>query len=397
LSPVRHVFRKETREMLRDKRVISSAFVGPVFLIVIFLFLFGFLQQTLTKPQAQTLHVVSSPAAEALAEKLETGGRLQIAFVPTASEGERLIREGQAKALLEVPENVEERLSAGETARLKVRFDPDKATAPLVLRELENWVTAASKELVNAALGSAGLQKELAEPIRLEREEIQKEKAVAGSLIVGLLPYLIVIWAFYGGFSVVTDLAAGEKEKFTLETLLIAPVSRAQIALGKFWALFVVCLVSSLTSFVTVLIVGSTGLEFTKPLFPDGVHLTLGSLLAFLGALLPLVALFAAVLLAISAYARNTREAQTHLTLASFVVLMPAIFSQFIGFTEFGDEWWISLIPILNTADVIRESLLGKLDGMALILTVLSSLVLAAIALAISVRMFRREEVLATI
>ena len=67
------------------------------------------------------------------------------------------------------------------------------------------------------------VSRELAEPFQLEKKELKKEKGMAGSMIVGLLPYLIVIWAFYGGMAAATDSVAGEKERNTLETLLISP------------------------------------------------------------------------------------------------------------------------------------------------------------------------------
>jgi sodium transport system permease protein len=167
--------------------------------------------------------------------------------------------------------------------------------------------------------------------------------------------------------------------------------------MGKYWALFQVCLASSLTSLIAVLVVGSLNLPMTKGLFPDGVNLNPLALLATLGALIPLVAMFAGILLAISAYARNNREAQTHLTMVSFVVIMPAVFSQFIGFTDLGKQWWIHLVPVLNTAGVLREALLGKFDASAFGMTIGSSLLLAILAVRLTIKLFDREEVLARI
>jgi sodium transport system permease protein len=395
VNHVAHIYRKELREMLRDKRVLSSAVVGPVFMIVLFLMLFGFLQDTLTKPRAQTLHVLDTPAGHNFADNALSSGPFRIVYVPTRERGEALLREGKARALLEVPEDFSSTIQEGRPAKLKVTFDPDEAKAPLTVGALEKMVSIASKSHLEGILEASGVNPEMADPYVLERVELKKEKALAGTMIIGLLPYLIVIWAFYGGFSIVTDLAAGEKEKNTLETLLISPAKRSHIALGKFFALGTVCLASSLTSLLGVVVVGSLNLPITKGLFPNGVNVSPIGLLALMGALLPLVAFFAGVLLAISAYARNTREAQTHLTIMSFIVLMPAVFSQFIGYTDFARERWVSLVPILNSAGVIRESLLGKFDGVGVLLTMASSILLALAALWITVRLFEREEVLA--
>lgn len=383
--------------MLRDKRVLSSAIFGPIFLVVLFLVLFGFLMDTLEKPKTQSLLVLESDRASPFIQGLANEKSLKLNFAKDPKAAEELVRSGKEKALLEVVS--EAGLDSGEVGvtKLRITFDPDNQSAPILVGKVEKVAREASKSIREAIMETQGLPKDLAEPIQLARNELKKEKAVAGSMIIGLLPYLIVIWAFYGGMSIVSDLAAGEKEKNTLETLLIAPVSRTQIAMGKYWALFLVCLVSSLTSFLAVLIAGSLNLPMIKTLFPDGVNLGLVPLLAVLGSLLPLVAMFAGILLAISAYARNNREAQTHLTLVSFIVIMPAVFSQFIGFTDLGKSWWIHLVPILNTAGVLREALLGKFELQPFVLTVVSSLILAVLAMWVTVRLFNREEVLARI
>jgi sodium transport system permease protein len=132
----------------------------------------------------------------------------------------------------------------------------------------------------------------------------------------------------------------------------------------------------------------------TDVMFEGGFGVTPLAAAVIILIMLPLVALFCSVLIAVSSYARNSREAQTYLTLVSFVVIMPAIFSQFIGLLDVGSAFWVNYIPILNSANNIRLALLGKADAASVATTVLISVVLAAIALQITVRIFRREEVL---
>lgn len=243
-------------------------------------------------------------------------------------------------------------------------------------------------------LAANGLPKEMAEPYRFVKKPLKMPEGLGSAMIVGMIPYLIVIWAFYGGFSVVTELVTGEKEKSTLETLLITPVTRTQIALGKYGALCCVCLTSSLMSLLGLIVVGLLHLPITRGLFPSGVAVSAPMLLSIAVVLVPLVALFAAVLLSISTFARNTREAQTYLTLVSFIVLMPAIFSQFIGFTDFAHAKWIPYVPVLNSATCIKDALMSKIDPFALAVTVIVSVVPAALAVRWAVWMFNREQVL---
>lgn len=180
-----------------------------------------------------------------------------------------------------------------------------------------------------------------------------------------------------------------------METLLISPVHRSQIVLGKFLSLSAVCFVSSLTTLVGVVIVGSLKFELTEALFPTGLHLSLLSIVEIGAILIPLVMFFAGVMLSVSAFAKNVREAQTYLTLVSFLVIMPAIFSQFIGFTESQNALWVRLTPILNSAIALKEALVGKLEFVPFLMTVGTSLALAAIAIWVSFWLFSREQILA--
>jgi len=98
--------------------------------------------------------------------------------------------------------------------------------------------------------------------------------------------------------------------------------------------------------------------------------------------------------LTLSTFARNPREAQSYLAGLSFLILMPAMMSQFIGYTDFANARWIYAIPVLNTATVLRNVLQAKPNGVGFLITVAVSLVLAAIGIRVAVSMFKREEVL---
>jgi sodium transport system permease protein len=230
--------------------------------------------------------------------------------------------------------------------------------------------------------------------VSLEEQKIQVGSSDTSEFLVGFLPYLIVVYAFYGGFGSGSDSVAGEKEKMTLETLLIAPVGRSQIAFGKFIAIAVICFLSSFSALMGVVVAGMSGLPMYTKLFPNGLGVNGAQFGTMLLVLVPTVAFFASMLLAVSAFAKNTRESQSYLAMISLVVLMPAIFGQFIGFTDLASNWWIRLIPVLNTSVSLREILQGKTDPTGVGITIAVGAVLAFIGIRIAVHLFKREEVL---
>ena len=132
-------------------------------------------------------------------------------------------------------------------------------------------------------------------------------------------------------------------------------------------------------------------------LFPHGLGITPMAIFATIAVLAPTAGLFAGVMLAVSAFAKNLREAQTHLAILSFVILMPAMLSQVIGYLDFSKQIAIYFVPVLNTSAIIRAALQGKLELLPFLVTVLTSIVLAAIALAVCIKLVKREEILVRI
>jgi sodium transport system permease protein len=386
------IFMKEAREMLRDKRVVNAAFIAPVFMIVLFIFLFGFIQQTVSKKSDVKLAVVKDES-NPLVRELQENDTLKLTFVDSVDEGRKLRDDAKVGAVVEFAPGFTEALQRGE-ASVTAYYDSTEPLSSIAMSFVRGLVAEMNKESVKAVLVEHVIPAGLAEPIKFVQRDEQKAEGIGGSMIIGLIPYLIVLWAFYGGFSTVSDLVAGEKERGTMETLLIAPIRRSHVALGKFFALAAICLTSSLTTLVGVMVIGIIKLDITKAMFPTGLHVSPLSIVELLGVLVPLVVFFASLLLAVSAYAKNVREAQTYLTLVSFIVLMPAIFSQFIGFTGAQKEMWVRFTPILNSAVAIKEALLSNLEVVPFLVTAGVSLVLGLVMLRVAVWLFSREQIL---
>ncbi|MBV6459702.1 MAG: ABC transporter permease protein NatB [Fimbriimonadaceae bacterium] len=389
-----HIFKKELREMFRDKRVINGAFVAPIFLIVLMLLLFGSLEKSLSKPKPPTLHIVNAGSENSIVKTMRDSKGMKVVIVDSLEDGIAKIQAGDAKLVLQFPEDFDAKIASGQ-AKIEARYDEDEVMSKVALGAVSQAFEAANAKIVEAKLAENSLPKEFAQPILLDSKPAPRKERMGSGMIIGMLPYLIVIWAFYGGFSTVSDMVAGEKERGTMETLLITPATRSQIAMGKFWALTVICLLSSLTSLIGVIVIGVLNLPLTQSLFPEGLRIPVLAMVAILISLIPLVMLFSGVLLAVSALAKNMREAQTYLTLVSFVVIMPAIFSQFIGFTDMAKASWVPFVPILNTAVVIRNALLSKIVWSDVLISAVVAGAIAWAMIMIVVGLFSRESIVA--
>ncbi len=390
MNPSLQVYKKEIMEMLRDKRVRSGAFITPMFVVLMMVMLFGFIMESVGKKENIPVHFVktSDPLMTQIRES-----KLQLHEISSEAVGKSLILSGKARLVVvfDKPKdfgNFQQKI-------IRLMYDDKEESAQIAKAQFMQALSQTMRDGIEKQLVAQGLPKEAAEPIKFEDSPVQVGSGKgASTMILSLLPYMIVLFAFTGGFSIASDIVAGEKEKSTLETLLITPASRTQIVLGKFFALMTVCFCSSMSALFGLVFASIAHLPGTAKMMESGLGLTPQSVVLMLGLLLPLVAFFAGILLIVSTYARNMREAQTYLALVNLVVLIPAVFSQMIGFTGLASQFWINLVPVLNTASNIRAALQGKTDFAAYGATAGIGIVLAAIAITIAIRMFNREKVL---
>lgn len=388
MNPVKHVFLKEVREMLRDKRTRSAAFMGPIFTMILVVCGFGTVLKDIGKPEAYTYHYVG-PTSE-IVERLKTTG-MKFTEVKSVDEGQKLIKDGKAKVVLQFSPKPTD--SAGQLV-ITAYFDPKNQKASIALSLFKKSVEEASKKLLSLYLANHNIPEAVAEPIKVVEKEVKIGEKGASEFIVSMLPYLIVMWAFYGGFAMASDLVAGEKEKVTLETLLITPAKRTQIVLGKFFALSALCLASALSSVLGLVLISLLHLPGSSFMLKDGLGISPMAAMVIISVLLPTVAMFAALLLSFSTYAKNPREAQSYISLASFVVVIPAAFSQLIGLTDAASQGWVNFVPVLNAANNIRNALLGKPDWTGTLITVAIGALIAAVLIKMVITLFNREEVL---
>ena len=389
-----HVFRKELREFARDKRVLYTALIGPVFLEILMIFLFGFLHEAFSEKKTQKISVINAAEGKPVLDFLRKKQVFEITEIPLSTNVDELLKKGKTRLVLQFPDGFATKYAARQAPTFEAIFDPNETTSEVAKEKVKGALMGYREEQRLARMKERNLDPKSFETFDLKEKAANTGKAFAGTFLVGFLPYLIVIWAFYGGFSIVSDLVAGEKERGSLETLLVSPLSRTSIAFGKFASLALLSLTSCSSALIGVIIMATINPPITQKLFESGLSMSALSIFAIAMTLLPLIIFFAGTLLAISTFAKNQREVQGYLSMASFVVLMPAIMSQFIGFTEAATARWVPLVPVLNTATVIRQALLEKVDWYSLITAASVNTALAAFAIWFAIRLFSKESVL---
>ncbi|MGC8784270.1 MAG: ABC transporter permease subunit [Armatimonadota bacterium] len=388
------VFWKELREVLRDRRVLFSVVVSPLLLTPMLLWGIGMMVQQREESARKVIIPIALIAArggEEFIAALEEGG-FAIRRVSERKQAEAMLRNRQVKAVVLLDEQFDERLHNESTARVVVLFDPLNDSSRDAVQRLKALTDHFSAEWVQKRLARRFIGTEFTQPVAIVTQVIQTENPVGNLILSIILPYVIVLSAFFGAVSPAFDLVAGEKERGTIETLLATPASRRQIVWGKFLAVTVVCMAAAIFAMLGMLL--AFALPASSRIFTEQAgkfSLSLPVLGALLVTLVPLTVFYSAVLTIISTFARNQKEAQTYLIPLSTLIVLPAVASMF---TRTESALWLAAVPVLNSAMIIKQVLTGIVEPSFMVLSLLVSCAVAAIALQVATRLFERETVL---
>ena len=251
-----------------------------------------------------------------------------------------------------------------------------------ILREFED-------KLLAQRFREMDLNESIIKTVDLSEENLATAKERLAQAIGGFIPYLFIIFCFMGSMYPAIDLAAGEKERGTLETLLTSPVDRFQILMGKFGVVVLTGVFSALVSMFGLYIGIRRMTEIPAELVNTIMSiLEVKSILILLSLLVPLSIFFAAILLSLSIYARSYKEAQSIISPLMFVVIIPAFIGLLPGFKL---TLTTALIPILNVSLATKSILAGTITLPLLLAVYLSLIVFAVISIYLCSKIYGRE------
>jgi sodium transport system permease protein len=304
------------------------------------------------------------------------------------------LEEKTVDVILTVPADFLTTLDGGNQPALSVAYRATDEGSRLAYRRLMSVLDNWKKELREVRLMQKGLPAGFDEPVAikdLEKSKPADELASEGliDILVRIFPFLLVVFSLVGAFYPAVDLCAGEKERGTMETLLISPASRTEIVLGKFMTIW---LFSAATAFLNLASMGMTTTLFGAGLTHD--ILRPAAIFWCVVLALPLSAFFSAISLAVGAYARSSKEGQYYL-MPLFLVTLPLILLTLAPGVNLGPFY--SLVPVTGVALLLRRLMTASLRDVPwpYFIPVLVPIVLYSwLALRWAIEQFKREEVL---
>ena len=347
------VFKKEAAENMRDRRTMLNSLVyGPLFGPLLFVILMGMVLSKASERAERTLEVpvIGAENAPNLIAFLRQND-IEIKAAP--EDPEQAVRDQDEELVMRIPAEFGERWREGRPAPVELIYDDSRQFTATAVRRLSAVLEAYGGTHAALRLTARGVNPELMRPVQLVRRDQSSAQSRAG-MILAFLPYILILGAFLGGMYLAIDTTAGERERQSLEALLINPVPRSQILGGKLLATTMFALAAlaiSLAGFVVFLRFIPTGtLGFTIGL--DGRT----ALLALM-TITPVALLAASSQTLVAAFSKSFREAQTWL---SMLMLVPALPSLMMAVMQVKPVDWMYATPLLSQHVIITQLVRGE-------------------------------------
>ena len=381
---IRRVMLKELVDHARDRRSVVGSFVLPVMGPLLLLGVFQ-LVSDLSRDRALSLPVVGSEFAPRLIDYLEASGA---EILPAPMFPEDSVRRGDADAVLVIDPSYAERFAAGRSAPVRLVVDESRNDAHRNVRRVERLLVSYAQSLGSLRLMARGISPEVAAPLQLDEVDLSTPEKLAANLL-NVVPLFLMLAALVGGMNVAIDTTAGERERGSLEALLLNPVPRRTLVLGKWLA-------TSLASLAvaTVTLLGFMLTVRFLPLEELGMKMLLGpyEALVLWAAIAPLALFGSGLQMLIATFARSFKEAQTYLNLLNLLPMAP---SMFLMFEPARSAAWMLPLPALAQVGMVVDVMRGEaIPAWHLAVILLSSLAYTALCLAALERLLQKEKII---
>ena len=373
------VFRKELVDALRDRRtlmtvLLSSVAMGPLVLVLISSLVAG--QER--RAESRELLAVGLEHAPTLRNYL---ARQTWTVREAPADYERQLQRSQlGDPVLVVGSAFEAELAAGEGPVVEVISASSNQRADGGVRRVEDLLRGFGREQASLRLMVRGVAPALLQPVQIEARDLSDPAARAAQL-TGMLPFFVLMAVVYGALNAALDTTAGERERGSLEPLLMNPASRIALVAGKWGAVAAVATLIAVLSCMSFL-PGQWLLrsETLAAMFRYGWT----EALAFVGLLVPLAAALSALLMAIAIRSKSFKEAQAS---ATVVILGVSLLPLVTLMNQEGEQPWHLWVPALAQSTLMSRVLKSEpITPVEVAVPALVCVVLTAICLAFVAR-----------
>lgn len=382
------IVQKEWLDNLRDYRSwmtgVFWALFGPLILGGMIMLLGRTIRESVE--EKLILPVAGAEHAPSLIEFIE---QQNVTVVPAPADPRAAVIAGDINVALVIPTDYGDKFSEGRTATVQLVLDTTRQSALADIRRTQLILDAYSEYISVMRLGLRGISPEVVQAVQVEKVDTATPQSQA-LIFLSMLPYFIIFAIFNGASPVITDSTAGERERGSLEPLLINPLPRGWVALGKMFSAMpfaIANLVVTLAGFAAIFQILPV-----EELLGIQIGMDFGALVSVFLLCIPIVFLACAIQILIASFAKTTKEAGTYLP---FIGLIPSLPGLALAFLPVKPALWTMLIPTFGQQILINQFL--RVEPVLVMNILISSLVTLALSVVITfvaIKLYEGERII---
>lgn len=399
MNGMKHICGKELARVFKDRKMVFSVFILPVVIMIGIMTLVSSLSSGAQDDvEAHNPIVYLQNAPEGFAQYLlsEEAGS-EIRTDDNRDSVEAMIKNGQADLFIEFPKDFIDNINTYEQGaavpQIKTYYNPSEDYSREAFDTISSGVLESYRQLL---LGERVTDMQALTVFTVNSDNpqmvIQDEGKAGGKMLGMMVPYFVTILLFAGAMGIGTDMVAGEKERGTMASLLVSPIRRSSIVLGKVFSLMIISGVSSVV-YVGAMVAFMPQMMAGMGAEDMGLSMTLSvQQIVMLGLLLIAIAfLYSGIIVLVSVFAKTVKEASSYIMPAYMLVLVMGITTMFTTQTPVN---WMYAIPLYNTSLTLQGILTQEVTMMQYGMTLGITLVLGIVLIGIIAKAFESEKVM---
>lgn len=389
------ILKKELRRVFGDKKMIFGMFIMPPLMMII---IFSLIGNTMGNMMEDVESHKSLVYFSNLDEKTEAdlGSLAETMIIESVKDGDmeslkEKLKNGEIDAIVELPSDFRDKIENYDRENIpniNIFYNPSEDNSEVAYRKLESIF---DENIKKPTIKNRIKDEKILEVYTINKDtdaKIFKEEKMSGKALSMMLPYFIVIMLYSSIMGLAIDTFTGEKERGTMASLLLAPIKRTDIVLGKLMGLTIISMISSIAYVVSMSIVMPKAMSFGQD---TAVKFTFAQFGQIALIMLSMAFLMVAMISIIATYSKNAKEAGTYIAPLYIVVIVAGVMTM----TSTGEVSPIQyLIPIYGSCLAIGRSIIAELTVTNLLYSIGSNILIGLIFSYIVAKMFGSEKIM---
>ncbi len=401
MNGFKSIMGKELTRVFKDKKLIFSMFILPlVVMLGIFFLIFTLISNMADDIEKHISIVYVQNVPEDFRKALTDIEDMTVNYVENGEDltGIKLkIKNGEADLLVEFPEGFADDIADyinAQVPQVKTYYNPSEDYSTEARNKfVGTYLEGYRQTLVSERFGSIDAVVVFTVDSNNEETEIVDEDKAAGKMLGMFVPYFITMMIFAGAMGIGGDSIAGEKERGTLASLLLTPVRRVEIVMGKIVALGILSIMSALVYVVGMLVGLSFGMKQVGENLMEGMSISLTGtqIIELIVLIIGIVLMYVAIICIVSVAAKTVKEAQTYMVPVYMIVIVAGIITMYASDTSSMGSYFI---PLFNSSVAFKGIFTREITLTQFAAAAIVTYGFAAVLIGLTAKAFKSEKIM---